>query len=87
MLIPAAQERAIIHNVIYNELCKGIIKSESKAAYLAIIDKLKQQGAEAVILGCTEIALLVQQADTSMPLLDSTALHCEMALEHSLNKE
>ncbi|WOC28056.1 aspartate/glutamate racemase family protein [Pseudoalteromonas sp. N1230-9] len=87
VLIPAAQERAIIHNVIYNELCKGIIKSESKAAYLAIIDKLKQQGAEAVILGCTEIALLVQQADTSMPLLDSTALHCEMALEHSLNKE
>ena len=87
VLIPAAQERAIIHNVIYNELCKGIIKSESKAAYLAIIDKLKQQGAEAVILGCTEIALLVQQADTSMPLLDSTALHCEMALEHSLNEE
>ena len=87
VLIPAAQERAIIHNVIYNELCKGIIKSGSKAAYLAIIDKLKQQGAEAVILGCTEIALLVQQADTSMPLLDSTALHCEMALEHSLNKE
>ena len=87
VLIPAAQERAIIHNVIYNELCKGIIKSESKAAYLAIIDKLKQQGAEAVILGCTEIALLVQQADTSMPLLDSTTLHCEMALEHSLNEE
>ena len=87
VLVPAAQERAIIHNVIYNELCKGIIKSESKAAYLAIIDKLKQQGAEAVILGCTEIALLVQQADTSMPLLDSTALHCEMALEHSLNEE
>ena len=87
VLVPAAQERAIIHNVIYNELCKGIIKSESKAAYLAIIDKLKQQGAEAVILGCTEIALLVQQADTSMPLLDSTTLHCEMALEHSLNEE
>lgn len=87
VLVPAAQERAIIHNVIYNELCKGIIKSESKAAYLAIIDKLKQQGAEAVILGCTEIGLLVQQADTSMPLLDSTTLHCEMALEHSLNEE
>ena len=87
VLVPAAQERAIIHNVIYNELCKGIIKSESKAAYLAIIDKLKQQGVEAVILGCTEIALLVQQADTSMPLLDSTTLHCEMALEHSLNEE
>nr|WP_300582215.1 aspartate/glutamate racemase family protein [uncultured Pseudoalteromonas sp.] len=49
------------------------------------MDNLTQQGAEAIILGCTEIALLVQQADTSIPLLDSTALHCAMALENSLN--
>jgi len=85
VLIPDAQGRETVHRVIYDELCKGVIKEESKAEYLAIIDNLTQQGAEAIILGCTEIALLVQQADTSIPLLDSTALHCAMALENSLN--
>ncbi|WP_199528858.1 MULTISPECIES: aspartate/glutamate racemase family protein [unclassified Pseudoalteromonas] len=85
VLIPDAQGRETVHRVIYDELCKGVIKEESKAEYLTIIDNLTQQGAEAIILGCTEIALLVQQADTSIPLLDSTALHCAMALENSLN--
>ncbi|NRA77391.1 MAG: aspartate/glutamate racemase family protein [Pseudoalteromonas sp.] len=85
VLIPDAQERETVHRVIYDELCKGIISPESKAEYLTIIDDLTQQGAEAIILGCTEIALLVQQSDTSIPLLDSTALHCAMALENSLN--
>ena len=85
VLIPDAQGRETVHRVIYDELCKGIISPESKTEYLTIIDDLTQQGAEAIILGCTEIALLVQQADTSIPLLDSTALHCAMALESSLN--
>lgn len=85
VLIPDAQGRETVHRVIYDELCKGIISPESKAEYLTIIDDLTQQGAEAIILGCTEIALLVQQSDTSIPLLDSTALHCAMALENSLN--
>ncbi|URQ88598.1 aspartate/glutamate racemase family protein [Pseudoalteromonas sp. SCSIO 43088] len=85
VLIPDAQGRETVHRVIYDELCKGIISPESKAEYLTIIDDLTQQGAEAIILGCTEIALLVQQSDTSVPLLDSTALHCAMALENSLN--
>lgn len=85
VLIPDAQGRETVHRVIYDELCKGVIKEESKAEYLTIIDNLTQQGAEAIILGCTEIALLVQQSDTSIPLLDSTALHCAMALENSLN--
>ncbi|MEM6510041.1 MAG: aspartate/glutamate racemase family protein [Pseudomonadota bacterium] len=85
VLIPDAQGRETVHRVIYDELCKGIISLESKAEYLTIIDDLTQQGAEAIILGCTEIALLVQQSDTSIPLLDSTALHCAMALENSLN--
>lgn len=85
VLIPDAQGRETVHRVIYDELCKGIISPQSKAEYLTIIDDLTQQGAEAIILGCTEIALLVQQADTSIPLLDSTALHCAMALENSLN--
>ncbi|WP_335989626.1 aspartate/glutamate racemase family protein [Pseudoalteromonas sp. CH_XMU1449-3] len=85
VLIPDAQGRETVHRVIYDELCKGIISPESKAEYLTIIDALTQQGAEAIILGCTEIALLVQQSDTSIPLLDSTALHCAMALENCLN--
>ena len=85
VLIPDAQGRETVHRVIYDELCKGIISPESKTEYLTIIDNLTQQGAEAIILGCTEIALLVQQSDTSIPLLDSTALHCAMALENSLN--
>ncbi|MGB0841881.1 MAG: aspartate/glutamate racemase family protein [Pseudoalteromonas shioyasakiensis] len=85
VLIPDAQGRETVHRVIYDELCKGIISPESKAEYLTIIDDLTQQGAEAIILGCTEIALLVQQSDTSIPLLDSTALHCAMALENSFN--
>ncbi|MEL7309109.1 MAG: aspartate/glutamate racemase family protein [Pseudomonadota bacterium] len=61
VLIPDAQGRETVHRVIYDELCKGIISPESKAEYLTIIDNLTQQGAEAIILGCTEIALLVQQ--------------------------
>jgi len=85
VLIPDTQGRETVHRVIYDELCKGIISPESKAEYLTIIDDLTQQGTEAIILGCTEIALLVQQSDTSVPLLDSTALHCAMALENSLN--
>ena len=85
VLIPDTQGRETVHRVIYDELCKGIISPESKAEYLTIIDDLTQQGAEAIILGCTEIALLVQQSDTSVPLLDSTTLHCAMALENSLN--
>jgi len=85
VLIPDALGRETVHRVIYDELCKGIISPESKAEYLTIIDDLTQQGAEAIILGCTEIALLVQQSDTSIPLLDSTALHCAMALENSFN--
>jgi aspartate racemase len=84
VLIPDVQGRETVHRIIYDELCKGIIKPESKAEYLTIIDNLTQQGAEAVILGCTEIGLLVQQSDTSIPLLDSTAVHCAMALENSL---
>ena len=85
VLIPDVHGRETVHRVIYDELCKGIISPQSKAKYLTIIDSLTQQGAEAIILGCTEIALLVQQSDTSIPLLDSTALHCAMALENSLN--
>jgi len=85
VLVPDASDQAIIHDVIYHELCLGKVLDASKVEYLRIIDKLYAQGAEAVILGCTEIALLVQQADTSVPLYDTTAIHAAAAVELALS--
>ena len=84
VLVPSADEQTIIHDIIYDELCQGIIKLESRAQYLAIINNLYEQGAEAVILGCTEIALLVTQTDTHVPLYDTTAIHSAKAVELAL---
>jgi len=84
VITPNKDDRHIIHDVIYNELCLGQTKDDSKIEYLRIIDQLKEQGAEAVILGCTEIGLLVQQSDTSVKLLDTTAIHANKAVEFAL---
>ena len=84
VIIPDEEERQIVHDIIYHELCKGIIKEESKDMYLSIIHSLKENGAEGVILGCTEIPLLVQQSDTPVPLFDSTALHAIDAAKEAL---
>lgn len=81
VIVPNKEERKIIHDVIYQELCLGEIKDRSKALYLKIIDNLAKEGAEAVILGCTEIGMLVQQADTDVVLLDTTVIHAEKAVE------
>ncbi|WP_087026504.1 aspartate/glutamate racemase family protein [Thaumasiovibrio subtropicus] len=81
VIVPDRSARETVHNVIYNELCQGEVRENSKQAYLAIIEALKAAGAEAVILGCTEIALLVQQADTTVPLYDTTAIHAQAAVE------
>lgn len=83
VLVPNAQDRAIVHKVIYDELCLGEINSNSKTAYLRIIAALASQGAEAVILGCTEIGMLVKQTDTNVRLLDTTAIHAEKAVEYA----
>lgn len=77
VLIPDSDDRQIVNRVIYDELCLGVIKPESKACYLNIIEKLSQQGAQGVILGCTEIGMLVKQADTTVPLFDTTQIHAE----------
>ncbi|MDF4741203.1 amino acid racemase, partial [Vibrio parahaemolyticus] len=69
VIIPDQDDRSKVHNIIYKELCQGEIKEESRTIYLQIIEKLKEQGAEAVILGCTEIALLVNQSHTDVTLL------------------
>jgi len=81
VLVPNQSDREIIHKIIYQELCLGQIESPSKAEYLRIIDSLASQGAEAVILGCTEIGMLVSQNDTDVRLLDTTAIHAAKAVQ------
>jgi len=81
--VPAEIDREIIHNVIYKELCLGKINPSSKVEYLRIIEDLANQGAEAVILGCTEIGLLVNQTDTDVTLLDTTYIHAQKAVEYA----
>ncbi|HEX3039144.1 MAG TPA: aspartate/glutamate racemase family protein [Caproiciproducens sp.] len=84
VLVPESEDRIIINDIIYNELCLGIIREESKRAYLRIIEKLVNSGAQGVILGCTEIGLLVKQSDTSIPLFDTTYLHAHRAALDSI---
>jgi aspartate racemase len=81
--VPDEIDREIIHNVIYKELCLGKINPSSKVEYLRIIEDLANQGAEAVILGCTEIGLLVNQTDTDVTLLDTTYIHAQKAVEYA----
>jgi len=83
VIIPAPEDREYIHQTIFHELCQGKFTAETRKSYLAIIDKLRVQGAEGVILGCTEIPLLISQEDTTLPLFNTAALHVQFALEHS----
>jgi len=87
VLVPDTEERAIIHRVIFQELCQGKTRAESKEVYLRIIDNLATQGAQAVILGCTEIGMLVNQTDTQVRLLDTTALHAQKAVAYATGSE
>ncbi|WP_249976002.1 aspartate/glutamate racemase family protein [Vreelandella olivaria] len=85
VLIPEAAERAEVHRIIFDELCLGNIRESSRQRYVDIIASLQQQGAQAVILGCTEIALLVNQQHTAVPLYDTTALHASKAVAWALD--
>lgn len=85
VLVPEAQDRAIVHHIIYDELCLGQIRSESRQRYVDIIKKLKDRGAEAVILGCTEIGLLISAADSCLPVFDTTSLHAQEAVRLALS--
>lgn len=85
VIIPNPNERAVVHRIIYNELCQGIINSESKAAYLDVVAALAARGAQAVILGCTEIGLLIQASDTQVALYDTTDIHADQAVALALN--
>jgi len=85
VIVPKESERHEVHSIIYDELCLGTIAKNSRDKYLKIIDQLAANGAEAVILGCTEIALLVQQNHTATPLYDTTAIHAEQAVKRALS--
>lgn len=86
VIVPAVQDREIIHKIIYKELCLGIVKPESRAEYRRVMQSLVSQGAQAIILGCTEISLLVNQEDSEVPLFDTTAIHARAAAEEALEE-
>ena len=84
VLLPDAAERADVHRIIYQELCLGEVNAESRARYVSIMLRLVEQGAEAIILGCTEIVMLVGEVDVGVPLFDTTAIHAEAAVAFAL---
>ncbi len=84
VLVPEKNDRSIVHEVIYRELSFGIKKISSKIKFADIINKLSNRGADAVILGCTEIPLLIGRQDVEIPLLDTTRIHAESAVEYAL---
>ncbi len=85
VLLPDAAQRQDVHRIIYEELCLGLLTSTAQHCYRAVIAELIAQGAQGIILGCTEISLLVSQADASVPLFDTTALHANAAVEWALS--
>lgn len=82
--MPEADDRVVVNQVIYEELCLGTIREESRAQYRAIMGRLVERGAEGIIFGCTEITLLVAQADSPVPLFDTTRLHALAAVDFAL---
>ena len=87
LVTPEAPDRTVVHSVIYEELCRGRIEQGSRDRYVAIIGRLSHAGAEAVVLGCTEITLLIRPEDTALPVFDTTALHAEAAVEFALSDD
>ncbi len=85
VIVPDKPQQQIVHNIIYSELIMGEIKEDSRQRYLEVIDQLHAQGAQAVILGCTEIALLVQQHHSKVPLYDTTEIHAAEAVKLALS--
>jgi aspartate racemase len=84
IIVPNQEDQELINEIIFNELTFNIIKSESKRGYLEVIERLQQEGAEGVILGCTEIPLLIKQEDSPIPVFDTTTLHAMAALEYAM---
>ncbi|HET8560018.1 MAG TPA: aspartate/glutamate racemase family protein [Marmoricola sp.] len=81
VLVPPDRDRALVHRVIYEELCLGLVRDESRRAYLEVIDRLRAAGAQGVVLGCTEIELLIRAGDTDLPVFPTTRIHVEAVLD------
>jgi aspartate racemase len=84
VLVPEAEDRRRVHDVIYDELCVGVVDAGSREAYRAVMARLVERGAEAILFGCTEIDLLVGPQDATVPVFDTTRLHAERAVELAL---
>ena len=85
VLVPNETERGEVHRIIYDELCLGVVRDESRVRYRQVMGRLAERGAEAIILGCTEITLLVDAGDSPVPLYDTTAIHAEAAVDWLLD--
>jgi len=84
VIIPSPSEREIVHRVIFDELCRGVVQEASRTAFLKTIEKMHRDGAEAIIEGCTEIVMLVRQEHTDIRLFDTTSIHAEAAVTKAL---
>lgn len=85
VIVPLEEERVVVDRIIFEELCKGVFREESKSAYKEVISGLQMNGADGVILGCTEIPLLIKESDVDIPVFDTTAIHARAAVEHALS--
>jgi aspartate racemase len=85
VVVPDVEDQAYIGKVIFEELSYGILREESRKGYLEIMDRLKAKGAQGIILGCTEIPLLIKQENTKIPVFDTTTIHAEATLQYALN--
>ena len=87
VVVPELHDRQMVHDIIYQELCQGVIDDDSREVYLSVIARLQDQGINNIILGCTEIGMLVSAPDTSATLFDTTAIHAEAAVEYALKSD
>ena len=83
-IVPEADDRAQTHRIIYEQLCRNIVDEDSRAAYVAIAERLRQRGADCLILGCTEVGMLLHPGNVAVPVFDTTLIHCEAALDAAL---
>ena len=84
VLVPNEAGREMVHRVFYDELCRGEVRPESKVDYLRLVDRLRDLGADGLILGCTEITMLISQSDLDLPVFDTTRIHAEAAMDFAL---
>lgn len=86
-VVPGEAGRELVHGIIYEELCRGVVRDESKAACLREIDRLREDGADGIILGCTELTMLIGQGDLDLPVFDTTRIHAEAAMDFATAPE